>query len=86
MFFIPSSPTEFLKSEFYLSVKFKITPGAGGLLPAAVKVAPVENFPHMMWNDVSIHINNQLISGRNSLYAYSSFLDNLLFVSRESLS
>ena len=84
VFYIQSSPTEFLKPEFYLYVRCKITKDDGTNLARAEKVAPTTNFGHSMWRDVSVSINNHLISGRDSLYSYRAFLDNLLFMSSGS--
>lgn len=80
------SPLEFVipnASEYYLDLahtilylQVKITPHHSD--GEDVKVAPVNNFLHSLFNQVDVFFNNKLVTPTNNTYAYRAYIETLL--------
>ena len=64
-------------SKCYMTFVFKIVKANGGNL-ADKKVIPVNNFLHTMIKQMSIKLNNTLVTEQNDTYAYKAYLKGLL--------
>ncbi len=71
-----SSGDQFLSPEIFLMVECKVKNGDGSDLTGG-EIAVSPNFVHCLWSDVEIMVNGTLISGRNRLYPYRCFFDNI---------
>lgn len=84
IFHVPGVPDQFLAPDFWFLVTAEIRNQGDTSLAADAEVAPCSNFAHSMWRDIEIKLGNTTISGRNSLYPYQAYIDNIFFASTDT--
>lgn len=81
-------------SSILLEVEIAVTLSDGTALPTAAaaqtsppniydSIAPVNSFFSSLFQQVDLYLNNTLVTSSSNLYHYRSYLDNLLYQSRE---
>ena len=77
-FFIPGNSLYYLDLyDTSLGIHVKVKNGTDDLA-ADVNIAPVNNWLHSLFSDVSLTLNDTLVEGGNHLYPYKAYLTNLL--------
>ena len=82
-FNIETTPDYIDLSKCYMKFKLKI-PKANGTDIADKKVIPVNNFLHTTIKQMSIKLNNTLVTQQNDTYAYKAYLESLLSYPKSS--
>ena len=84
-FVVPGTDKAYIDlSHARLRVKAKITKEDGTALPSTTTLAPVNNFLHSLFSQLSVELNQKVVSSQAGLYNYRALLENLLNYSRES--
>jgi hypothetical protein len=65
-------------SQTFLFVSVKLTQCDGSDLTDDVKAVPVNNFLHSMFSEVSVYLNQKMITSNTKLYAYRAYLHSLI--------
>ena len=84
-FFIQGNDSQYIDfSESQLYVRLKITDSKGADLAAGIDpIAPINNFLHSMFQQVSVHLNETQITPPTSHYPFKSFIETLLSYGKE---
>ena len=82
-FNIETTPDYIDLSKCYMKFKLKIT-NANGTDIADKKVIPVNNFLQTMIMQMSIKLNNTLVTQQNDTYAYKAYLESLFSYPKSS--
>jgi hypothetical protein len=80
-FFIQGNDTQYVDlSQTSLYIRGKITAADGSAVGevGAMSVAPVNNFLHSLFQQVSVHLNENHVTSQSSLYAYRAYLEAML--------
>jgi hypothetical protein len=84
-FVIPGTDKAYIDlSHTRLRVKAKIVNEDGTALASTAAVAPVNNFLHSLFSQLSVELNQKVVSSQAGLYNYRALLENLLNYGRES--
>ena len=84
-FYIPGNMLYFLDlKDISLGVHAKVNGPAGANLAADVNVAPINNYLHSLFEDITISLNGTTIEGGSHLYPYKAYLTNLLLYGTEA--
>lgn len=76
-FVVPSAGEHYLDlAHTMLYLQVKITPNHS--LQENVKVGPVNNFLHSLFNQIDIFFNNKLVTPTSNAYAYRAYIETLL--------
>ncbi len=65
-------------NQTMLVVRCSVTKDDGSSLGATKTIAPVNNFMHSLFSDVSIVLGDKQVEGGNFMYPYRAYLHNLL--------
>ena len=82
-FNIETTPDYIDLSKCYMKFKLKITKANGADITDK-KVIPVNNFLHTMIKQMSIKLNNTLVTQQNDTYAYKAYMESLLSYPKDS--
>ena len=74
---IETTPDYIDLSKCYMKFKLKITKANRADI-ADKKVIPINNFLHSMIKQMSIKLNNTLVTQQNDTYAYKAYMESLL--------
>ena len=78
-FNVAGSEEEYIDlSETYLHLEVKIVDDKGADVQDTAKIAPANYFLHALFNQVEISLNNKLVTGSVTGYAYRSIIEALL--------
>ena len=84
-FHVPSHSEEYLDlSQTLIYIRAKILNADGTALAAEVKVAPVNNFLHSMFSDVTVSLNQKMVSSTSNLYPYRAYIETLFNYNQEA--
>ena len=82
-FNIETTPEYIDLSKCYIKFKLKITKANGANITDK-KVIPINNFFHSMIKQMSIKLNNTLVTQQNDTYAYKAYMESLLSYPKDS--
>lgn len=83
-FFIPGNDLDFIDlKDISLGIHAKVVGPANANLANDANVAPVNNWLHSLFSDVTISLNDTTIEGGSHLYPYKAYLTNLFLYGRE---
>ena len=78
-FFVPGSIIHYLDlKDTSLGIHARVTNQNGEDLAEGAEVAPVNNWLHSLFSDVSLTLNDSIVEGGSHLYPYKAYLTNLL--------
>lgn len=84
-FFIPGNMLYYLDlKDASLAVQVKVLKKPGEDLTAADNVAPVNNWLHSLFSDITLTMNDTVVEGGTHLYPYKAYLTNLLMYGDEA--
>ena len=84
-FYIPGNMLYYIDlKDISLGIHAKVTGPANANLDANVNVAPINNYLHSLFEDITISLNGTTIEGGSHLYAYKAYLTNLLLYGAEA--
>ena len=76
-FVVPSASEHYIDlAHTMIYIQARITPVEGD--PENLKVAPVNNFLHSIFNQVDVFFNQKLVSPPNNAYPYRAYIESLL--------
>jgi hypothetical protein len=77
-FHIPAHSEEYIDlSQTLLVVQAQIVQSNGAALTAEIKGAPINNFLHSMFSDVTVSLNQKIITNTTNLYPYRAYIETL---------
>ncbi len=80
-FNIPGTQDDYIDlNDTALYISLRVTDEAGKDLVAADLVAPTNFTAHSLFKDVSLALNDSIVSGGDNLYAYKAVMNNLLLM------
>ena len=84
-FIIQGNDSQYIDfSNTQLYIRCNLTDNKGQKRTAnATTLAPVNNFLHSMFQQVTIHLNDTQITSPSSYYAYKSYIETVLSYGRE---
>ena len=71
------------QSEFELELKIKKADGTNLTAADTTAIFPVNNFAHSLFKQISVRLNNTLISPQTDTYGYKALLDTVLNFDRD---
>ena len=78
-FHIPGNGEQYIDlARLQLHILCKITKFDGGDIDAGAKVAPVNLMLHSLFSQVSVLLNEKLISGSSNTYPFKAYMETLL--------
>lgn len=84
-FHIPAHSEEYLDlSQTQLKLVVKLVQSDGTDLTAAIKAVPVNNFLHSLFSDVTVSLNQKIVTPSNNLYPYRAYLQTLFNYNEET--
>ena len=86
-FHVPSHSDEYLDlSQTLIFIRAKIVQADGSKITDEMKVAPVNNFLHTMFSDVTVSLNQKIVSSASNLYPYRAYIETLFNYNLEAKS
>ena len=62
----------------YLLIRAKVVQGVGTELAADTPVAPVNTWPHSLFSQVDVYLNDTLVTPSSNTYPFRSYVDTVL--------
>lgn len=74
-FVITGTPEHYLHlGDSYIHIRVKVVKKDGSKLTSAIVVTPVNLFPHALFNQIDVYVNEELVTKNNALYPFRAYI------------